>query len=260
MTWWMKSNLIAFHETTWAEIRQVLPMKGPPKRKRLDSWEWKLKTYYLQKLQLNEILEEMQLQAVTAPSLWTSKGKQKQNYTELIGFVVFFACFGLLDFCSPVAICRLCCIALDRVQLRRGPPRTSQGRVWHGATVQLSQHVTTISMLIMLQLSYILYIPNKSRARIIYVLYGKDGFSRRGGLFVMLTPSPGMHTIGTLLSSLVPLQTLLHCPIQPKIATWRSLLKKMRARKTMQKEKQKLSYAALWSSFSCWSTATSSYT
>jgi len=44
-------------------------MKGPPKRKKLDSWERKLKTYYLQQLQLNEILEETQLQAVTAPSL-----------------------------------------------------------------------------------------------------------------------------------------------------------------------------------------------
>jgi hypothetical protein len=42
-------------------------MKGPPKQK---NWILgKLKTYYLQKLQLNEILEETQLQALTAPSL-----------------------------------------------------------------------------------------------------------------------------------------------------------------------------------------------
>ena len=94
--------------------------------KKLDSWEWKLKTYYLQKLQLNEILEETQLQALTAPSLWTSKGKKKTktvpSWSVSLCFLMFFACFGLLDFCPPVAICRLCCIALDRVQLRRGPP------------------------------------------------------------------------------------------------------------------------------------------
>ena len=64
-----------------------------------------------------------------------------------------------------------------------------------------------------------IYVPNESKARIIYVRYGKDGFLRKGGLFVMVTPPLEMHTISTLLSSLLPLQTLLHCPIQPKIAT-----------------------------------------
>ena len=63
------------------------------------------------------------------------------------------------------------------------------------------------SQLVWLETQYI-YIPNESKARIIYVRYGKDGFLRKGGLFVMVTPPLEMHTISTLLSSLLPLQTL----------------------------------------------------